>query len=99
MRVNNTPPDTVRPAIRGLITQGDGISLSEHEQVCWHSPCVPSSDAASALFLAGYGVQISARLIRKAVSNGELPAFKIGHGYQFRPRDLNTWLESRRVNS
>jgi len=40
-------------------------------------------------------LQIHVRTVTRMAKNGELPAFRIGTHWRFRPSDLDAWMRSR----
>lgn len=49
------------------------------------------------LAAASEDLELSERTLRRAISAGELPAYKVGKSVRIRRTDLDAWMESKRV--
>ncbi|MCC8927238.1 MULTISPECIES: helix-turn-helix domain-containing protein [Nocardiaceae] len=79
--------------------QGEHVTHDEHVRVFWGSPSIKSTELAVEYLMTARGVPVTKGIITSAVRNGELTAYRIGPSNLYRPADLDTWLESRKVGA
>lgn len=79
--------------------RGDGMTDEQHAQALYDAPCIASTERAIEYAEVTHGAQLRPSFIRKAVRDGDLAAYRIGKGYHFSPRDVDTWLESLRTKA
>ncbi|MFD9664622.1 helix-turn-helix domain-containing protein [Rhodococcus sp. NPDC059968] len=79
--------------------RGEQVTAEQHAEVFYNTPCIPSTGAAVEYVGEVFGANLKPSFIRQAVREGALDAYRIGNGYHFAPRDIDTWLESLRTSA
>ncbi|KXX62131.1 helix-turn-helix domain-containing protein [Rhodococcus sp. LB1] len=79
--------------------RGDGMTAEQHAQALYGSPCVPFVNGTVEFIETTHGLTLKPSFVRQAVQDGTLPAYRIGKGFYFAPRDIDAWLESLRTSA
>jgi len=62
-----------------------------------HSPPPPTQPKDIPILAAAAQIPCCARILRKAIAQGRLPAYRIGHRIFIRPEDFETYVKNREI--